>query len=130
MARPVEVNALITFAVADPSTTMTSKFRRTNSAASSPRRSKAPFGVTLLDDDVLSLDITIRAQTLAESIELLLVWTGVSEEANAGDLGRLLRARRQWPRRRRTADQRNEIAPSHLINLTVPWSDQSSGAPL
>jgi hypothetical protein len=35
------------------------------------------------------------AQAVAESIEMLLVWTGV--KANAGDLADLLRARRARP---------------------------------
>src|SRR5262249_13145445 len=69
------------------------------------------------------LDITIRAQTLAESIELLLVWTGVSQEANAGDLADLLRARRERPCRCCTAEQRHELAPvTHSITSSATES--------
>jgi len=67
----------------------------------------------LLDDDGLPLDITSRAQAFAESIELLLVSTGVSQEANAGDLADLLRARRERPRHCRAAEQRDELAALH-----------------
>jgi hypothetical protein len=59
----------------------------------------------LLDDDGLPLDITSRAQAFAQSIELLLVSTGVSQEANAGDLADLLRARRYRARDRRAAER-------------------------
>jgi hypothetical protein len=48
---------------------------------------------------------------------LLLVWTGVSQEANAGDLADLLRARRERPRSRCAAEKRDELAPFQLIEL-------------
>jgi hypothetical protein len=44
--------------------------------------------------------MTICSQAVAERIEVLLVWTGVSQEANASDPAELLRARREPPRRR------------------------------
>jgi hypothetical protein len=48
-----------------------------------------------------------------ERIEVLLVWTGVSQEANASDPAELLRARREWPRRGGATEKRDELAPSH-----------------
>jgi hypothetical protein len=55
-----------------------------------------------------------------ERIEVLLVWTGVSQEANASDPAELLRTRGERPRGR-AADKRDEVAPSELIELhSVP----------
>jgi hypothetical protein len=48
-----------------------------------------------------------------ERIEVLLVWTGVSQEANASDPAELLRARREWPRSGGATEKRDELAPSH-----------------
>jgi hypothetical protein len=38
------------------------------------------------------------------------IFTGKVQKANAHTLG-LLRTRREWPRRRRTAEKRDELAP-------------------
>src|SRR5262245_13414 len=71
-----------------------------------------PSASALFDDDVLPLNITERAQPATEPIEVLFIRTGCAHESNAGDLGRLLRARRERPRRR-PAEQGDELAPSY-----------------
>src|SRR5262249_1774314 len=44
---------------------------------------------------------------------------GPAQESNGGPLRRLLRARRERPRRRRAAKQRDELAPPHSITSSA-----------
>jgi hypothetical protein len=64
-----------------------------------------PISVALFDHDVLAFDIARRTQTVTERIELLVMRSCLPEKSDAREL-RLLRARREWPRNRRAAEQR------------------------
>jgi hypothetical protein len=62
-------------------------------AEQSERKIISTRRVALLDDDVLALNVTERAQAAPERIEFLFIRPGCPHESNAGDLGRMLRAR-------------------------------------
>ena len=55
--------------------------------------------VPLLDDNVLALEVAMRVQAAAKRIEFLFIRTSCAHKSNAGDLGWLLRARSERPRR-------------------------------
>src|SRR5262249_61924589 len=42
-----------------------------------------------------------------------------TQEADAPDLGRFLRQTAEWPRRRRAAEQRDELTPFHSITSSA-----------
>ena len=70
---------------------------------------------TELDDEIATFDPVEIAKSRAKRRNATCV-TGrrhQTKEADTGDLRRL-RPRRQRPRRRRAAEQRDELAPSHI----------------
>src|SRR6516164_661453 len=75
--------------------------------------SRTPFA-----DEILALDITEFTHPLLEStVQPPSDWCAWQrgEKPDAPDLARLLRACRDRPRRRRAAEQHDELAPSHSI---------------
>src|SRR5262249_35187323 len=75
-----------------------------------------PFRPAIFDCDVAAIDPAELAQPLQKSPD---EWTpdrrrGRTQESNRGRLARLLRARREWPRRR-AAKQGHDLAPLQLI---------------
>src|SRR5262249_23042458 len=77
--------------------------------------------VTVFDDEVLPFDITEIAHAAHEGCEK---WNARSrsaarELAQPIHLRRLLRARRERPRRRPTADDPDELAPLHSITSSA-----------
>src|SRR5262245_60801534 len=75
---------------------------------------------SILDRDILTLDITGLAQALAErthTVRVSLRRCG-TEKPNHRHR-RLLRARREWPRGRRAAEQRDEFAAPHSITSSA-----------
>jgi len=68
----------------------------------------------ILDRDSAAFDIAGLVQALAKRLQVRLprTWRGAVEESNDWHR-RLLRAPRERPSRRRAADQRDELAPSH-----------------
>jgi hypothetical protein len=78
------------------------------------------FGETVHDRHVLALGITgeLEAQTKsAQSVRQRVRQPAVEESDHRHR--RLLRPRRQRPRRRRAAEQRNELAPFHSITSSA-----------
>ena len=73
---------------------------------------------TEFDRNVPALRVAGLGKALSKCSEQASVWLGRTgmQEANHRNL-RLLRARRERPRHRRTADKRNELAPSQLTEL-------------
>jgi hypothetical protein len=71
--------------------------------------------VSLFDDDVSALNVAKRAQSASEGIEFLFIRSRCSEKSNSGELCWLLRPRRKRPRRRSTAEKRDEVAAFQLI---------------
>ena len=65
----VVVASLAARVAVGPPVTMTSTLRRTNSAASSGRRSSFPLCVSILNDNVFPLHIPELAQTLPECLD-------------------------------------------------------------
>src|ERR1051326_199393 len=74
---------------------------------------RAAFCVTALINYVLSLHVAQLAQTLEQRVVKTLV--SVCDEAKAPNLAWLLRARRDWPRRR-AAEQHDEVASLHCLS--------------
>src|SRR5438034_1324277 len=74
-----------------------------------------PFRPAKLDDNTLALDITEVAQAHLQRRYPIRPGGGTTEtkESDPRDLRRLLRARRQRPRSRCTANERYELAPPH-----------------
>jgi hypothetical protein len=66
----------------------------------------------VLDPDVLALDEAYFLQALAERSPLVARYVPTAEKPHHRHR-RLLRARRERPRERRAAEQRDELAPSH-----------------
>src|SRR5262245_51983424 len=67
----------------------------------------------ILDLDVAPVDITELVQCLLEglnNVRRACRWKKV-QDADPGDSSRRLRPRRNWPRRPRAAEQRDELAP-------------------
>jgi hypothetical protein len=97
---------------------ITATCRRTRSAASSGRRSicSAP---AVVDRHVLALDIARLFEALAKGTQALGNRLGRSDfEKSDHRHRRLLRARRERPRRRAT-DERDEFAPLHSITSSA-----------
>src|SRR5262249_35850595 len=79
------------------------------------------IGPAILDDDVLTLDKASFFEALAKSTQTVLdhrARRSVVEEPDHRHC-RLLRARRERPRRR-TAEQRDELAAFHSITSSAP----------
>ena len=70
-------------------------------------------GVDLVDHEIVAFDPSQFPQLAAETFDIGMGRNG--EPADAGGLN--LRVRRERPRRRRAADQRDKIAPLQSIEL-------------
>src|SRR5262249_14079792 len=79
-----------------------------------------PLRPAVFDRYVLALDVACFLQALAERDHEV---RGVSERGAAQETNnrhrRLLRPRREWPRGRRAAEQRDEFAPVHSITSSA-----------
>src|SRR5262249_21536950 len=67
------------------------------------------IAIRIVEGDVLAFEVTEIAQPVTEGVPV----ERVVDNADARDLPRLLRARRERPRRRRAAEKRDERAPLH-----------------
>src|SRR5262249_44945078 len=75
---------------------------------------------TIIEADILTLDDTGFVETSTDDCNERRVDIGrTTAEQSDHRLGRLLRARREWPRRRRAAEQRYEVAPLHSITSSA-----------
>src|SRR5262249_31328116 len=80
------------------------------------------FAISIADieGDVTAFDITKRLHIGAQRLRESSAGLARKNEKNAEDRHRrLLRARRQRPRHRRAAEQRDELAPSHSITSSA-----------
>jgi hypothetical protein len=79
------------------------------------------IGPPVFDRDVLTLDIAgiLQALTKCAQHEIRERASRLTVEVTNHGHSRLLRARRDWPRDRRAAEQRDEIAPSHSITSSA-----------
>src|SRR5262245_38979933 len=67
-----------------------------------------------LEDEVTTFDVADSTHSLAENVHVR-VWRGGRRQiANTRRLDGLLRPRRERPRSHRAADERDELAPSHV----------------
>src|SRR5215831_13130945 len=96
-----------------PTAAITATRRRTSSAASAGSRSRSPSAETVYDRNIAALVEAGFAETLAECGEGDVVARLAIEQSNERDCA-LLRARRERPRSRRAAEERDEIAPLHI----------------
>src|SRR5258708_2487935 len=81
---------------------------------------RTPSGKTVLEAMTLSLDITQIPQPTPQSLER---WPGlIRKNANFPQAARRLRAERQRPSGRRTAEQCDELAPFHSITSSASAS--------
>ena len=103
----------------DPAVRMTSTLSRTNSAAISAKRSKRPsaqrYSIATVRPSIQpsSRKRCTKAATHGRAMKVC-----PAKEPDGRQLSRLLRARRERPRRRRAAEQRDELAPlsfDHLV---------------
>src|SRR5262249_4024576 len=79
--------------------------------------------VAKLVGNIAPFDITEVAHPAHEFLANLIVVRGSrSDVSDARGLGRLLRARRERPRRRRAAEQRDELAPFHVW-MAPAWQE-------
>ena len=78
------------------------------------------LGPAVFDRHVLALDIAALLKALAERAQVVCKrdWRSAVEKPNHRHR-RLLRARRERPRRRRAAEQRDELAPLHSITSSA-----------
>src|SRR5262249_10648946 len=78
-----------------------------------------------LNDNVLALDVAVIAQSRPQRLDPTCRSRsgGETQEPDARDLRRLLRTRRERPRRRRAAEQRDERAP---VTHSTPSSARAS----
>jgi hypothetical protein len=102
-------------------------FMRTSSAARTGSIDR--FRPPELDGDGLALDITELAQAGAQRLDSLGVGSGEAkpQESDARDVRGLLRPRRQRPRDRRAAEQRDEVPPLHH-SITVSARKRNESA--
>src|SRR5262245_21706138 len=73
------------------------------------------IAIRIVEGDVLAFEVTEIAQPVTEGVPV----ERVVDNADARDLPRLLRARRERPRSRRAADKRNEVAALHSITSST-----------
>src|SRR5262249_40686890 len=75
---------------------------------------------TEIERDRLSLDITEVTNSFAKGSQRRCGLTGSGrQDTDARHFGRLLRARREWPRGCRAAEQHDELAPFHSITSSA-----------
>src|SRR5262245_51647389 len=100
-----------TVGTALPTVTITSTFKRTNSAAISAHRSVRPsdqrYSIAMLR---FSIQPNSRRCATKAAVHGLKAEASCAQEAYRRQFSRLLRARRERPRRRRAAEQRDEVA--------------------
>ena len=102
-----------------PVVAITATCRRTNSAASAGSRSILTLGPAVFDRHVLALDIAGFLQALAKCAQAVRERVRrCAVEKPDHRHRRLLRARRERPRRR-AAEQRDELAPLHSITSSA-----------
>src|SRR5262249_41604418 len=78
----------------------------------------------ILDGDVRALDEALLLQALAEGAQTVRVRLRQRRMPESDDWHRrLLRASREWPRRRRTAQQRYELASFHVW-MAPAWQEK------
>src|SRR6516225_6200983 len=83
--------------------------------------------VAKLVGNIAPFDITEVAHPAHEFLANLIVVRGSrSDVSDARGLGRLLRARRERPHDRRAAEQRDEVAASHLRGHSITSSARAS----
>src|SRR5215470_7672814 len=76
-------------------------------------------GPTILDRDILTIDVTGLPHAAIECSELLAPGSGRAAVEESDNRHRLLRARRERPSRRGAAQQRDELAPLHSITSSA-----------
>ena len=87
---------------------------------------RAGFRPAVLDRDVPALDKAFLTSGPGGTRQKCAIGAaGVLREKSDHRHRRLLRARREWPRRRRAAEQRDELAPSHSITSSARPSSGS-----
>ena len=104
-----------------PDVTMTSTLSRTNSAAISAKRSLRPSAQRY---SIATVRPSIQPSSRSRCTKAATHWLqarrrGRAQEPDGRQLRRLLRARRERPRRRRAAEQRDELAPLHSITSSA-----------
>ena len=116
-----DVACFAAMTAAVPAVTMTSTLSRTNSAAISAKRSLRPSAQRY---SIATVRPSIQPSSRSRCTKAAVHWLWVGRRARAQEpdgrqLRRLLRARRERPRRRRAAEQRDELAPSHSITSSA-----------
>ena len=106
---------------AAPDVTMTSTLSRTNSAAISAKRSLRPSAQRY---SIATVRPSIQPSSRSRCTKAAVHWLcgrrrARAQEPDGRQLARLLRARRERPRGRRAAEQRDELAPSHSITSSA-----------
>ena len=112
----VEVASLAAFAPGVLWVTMILTFILTSSVASSGKAVVSSLGPSILDCSIPALLIAKLAQARAQGVNLVPVLRvrRHAKKADAVVASSLLRARRQRPCSRRSAEQRDELAPPHV----------------
>src|SRR6516162_7947841 len=98
---------------------MTSTPSRTNSVAISPGAIAAPSGIPEVDRDITAFRVAELLQTPPEGVGEWVRRRGGYQHADERQFSRLLRARRERPRRCCAADERDERAPLHSITSSA-----------
>ena len=116
-----DVACFAAMTAAVPAVTMTSTLSRTNSAAISAKRSLRPSAQRY---SIATVRPSIQPSSRSRCTKAAIHWLwaeGVLAPRNpmVGSFARLLRARRERPRRRRAAEQRDELAPLHSITSSA-----------
>src|SRR5262249_22836537 len=87
------------------------------------RNARLAVGFAEFDCDVLTLAIAEWAEALAEGVDNAPILARIQrpghEVPDPGHSRRLLRACREWPRCRRAAEKRDELAPPHSITSSA-----------
>ena len=113
-----------------PTARMTSGASATNSAAYLRVRSASPAPQRVVDPHVAAVGPAQLLQPLQErrdaGLRFRIVRGAVHEHADAPHALALLRARRERPRGRRAAEQRDELAPLHSITSSARASSVSA----
>src|SRR5262245_11785010 len=86
-------------------------------------------GPTILDRDILTIDVTGLPHAAIECSELLAPGSGRAAVEESDNRHRLLRARRERPCRRRAAEQGDELAAFYAHGLPARAADLSHAQP-
>jgi hypothetical protein len=78
---------------------------------------KSCFGVTQLDYEIFAFNESCLTQSFAKRLKTWRSWGGGTRPQNThpAHVLRQLGARDDWPRRRRAAEKRDELAPLHCL---------------